>query len=847
MFCSTCGSKIPADSNTCPNCTPISVSKDTASTSRIDSDEIVITLDNDSSVSLIKTNQKGFSFLILAMFLLNGSFLFKSIILKLSSKPLPMIWTPITSILCWFLGGIFILLYFKKTTDIGFDLKNLKRVLASSILSIILAISFISIFGLIISNMYKTVVSLALNESALGLVLVLVYFILVLIVQFFILSTILQLYVSIKNGIHLIDYAKIYLSTLSIMFKNFLKIFMINIVAALLFVIMLILQDLILNAIDSLQPYGFLTVFFNALVWSIIFAYIIQLAFNFGDKYIKAPLETTSDKKIFSFRSLLILLSIALVPIFFLAITTKKPSSDPYDRLIQEIRSEVAKGDLIMDLGISLGAIEQYDKALSTAYSLRGLLIYEKSLKTSNSQLRSDASNDFNYAQQLNIYNGYISLFKGNMLLLEERYPDALNEFNKGIKNSFNEPEIYLGILISQNKSINKKENINTIDWLMRNEIYHDSFSKIYDLSIKKLEKYLTEINMLIEEIEPKLAYKYYEMTKYNDHTTAFNKLLDLKSKYPKDPQISYFLTLIYSEHRKETGNYDNLTNEVDHLSSLISKSLELDIYKAQMYMQSNKYPEAESFYADLYERESDDLEIGESYVYLLIKNQKFDEAIKVTDDLRSEKIWSLRLTYLNAMALLNLQKHEGSLDTAVEMLEFGDEYTEEYDRFLYSYSLAYVNAIKVQEHIDILETKLNCSILYNYIYGMKGWKDKDSNSSNQYLLLVEKEDERLGYTKYAIAINYYEKAIRTDSKEFDEALEYYLDSIKILPDHAEAYFSLGHCYKQADMKLEALRAFRKVLELIPYEDHRLDPYGIVVHAQGEVSTLTNELSKEVY
>ena len=46
-------------------------------------------------------------------------------------------------------------------------------------------------------------------------------------------------------------------------------------------------------------------------------------------------------------------------------------------------------------------------------------------------------------------------------------------------------------------------------------------------------------------------------------------------------------------------------------------------------------------------------------------------------------------------------------------------------------------------------------------------------------------------------------------------------------------------------MKEEALRAFRKVVELVPFEDHRVDYYGMVVHAYGEISSLSSELAEK--
>ena len=81
----------------------------------------------------------------------------------------------------------------------------------------------------------------------------------------------------------------------------------------------------------------------------------------------------------------------------------------------------------------------------------------------------------------------------------------------------------------------------------------------------------------------------------------------------------------------------------------------------------------------------------------------------------------------------------------------------------------------------------------------MNQWKRKNSAEANSYMKQVLELDARLGYAWYCSGINYYEQAIRENTGQFDKAIECYLKSISIVPNHVEAYFSLGHCYKKAE------------------------------------------------
>jgi tetratricopeptide (TPR) repeat protein len=173
---------------------------------------------------------------------------------------------------------------------------------------------------------------------------------------------------------------------------------------------------------------------------------------------------------------------------------------------------------------------------------------------------------------------------------------------------------------------------------------------------------------------------------------------------------------------------------------------------------------------------------------------------------------------------------------TAVEKIaEKDDKQVVSLDKFLYNYSLSFSKALGEKAAIDELEAIKNDTLLYNYIYAIKGWKDMDTTKSNEYITKVIQQNGKLGYAIYINGINYYEEAVR---KDFSKAESFYLKSLELLPNHAEGYFALAHCYKKWGQNLKALRAFRKTVDLMPFEDHRTDPYGITVHAIGEINAL---------
>ena len=795
-----------------------------------------------------KYSNKNFAWLILALFILQSSFLLKSILLAITSKPLPNILTPLFSLITYVLMVLVVRIYIKKNTQQPFTPKGTIKALISSFGSVLVMLSLFSINGLFMSALYKTIMSMGIDSKGSGLLIILGYVLMVFILQLFILITFFMFYAILKYSFDIFKIGKVLKKIFVWVLKHLLQVLLLNLIVTGILMALFIVGDSLSNIISSIQPYGFMQIFFKYILLSVIWAFIIQFIFKKADNMCAVNNEFFIELNEDTSKPLPILIIIAIVISIIALIILPSNYNTGYKGIVLEIEGHVAQGEILKDTGYMPGAIKEYDIALSKVYSLKSYLMGRKAILSSNSTLANEADKIMKESLILNSTNGYITLFKANLYIEQDSADRALTQLKNGINNPLFLSENYIKLLEVSSILKDKDTKKETLEWLTKNEIYHNNFKEIENASLKRIDRWLLEVEQLIIDVEPLMAYKYFEMTEYNEHSLALKGLIPLSKKYNEDAEISYMLTRIYSEYRSEQSNYPLLIDAVEQFSKLTESDQNEDqllqkSYTATMYMFASDYIKALEIYEQLYKGFPNDREVAETYVYLLIKNAEFEKALNLSKELTKEKE-TLSLTYNYALCLLNMGRHEESLNIIKNIKNYEDEYSEEYDRYLYAYSLAYANASTSQEHIDLIESTLENSILKYYILAMKGWKDKDSVQSNTQLDKIVKINDSLGYVWYCKGINAYENAIRTSSEDFSEAITYYLKSLQIIDNHVEVYFSLAHCYKKASMKEEALRAFRKVVMLLPYEDHRVDPYGITVHAQREVESLAREIGK---
>ncbi|NJD04696.1 MAG: tetratricopeptide repeat protein, partial [Ruminiclostridium sp.] len=274
--------------------------------------------------------------------------------------------------------------------------------------------------------------------------------------------------------------------------------------------------------------------------------------------------------------------------------------------------------------------------------------------------------------------------------------------------------------------------------------------------------------------------------------------------------------------------------------SGAVLDEVNLKLFASYMYLAANDAQNAQLELASLYSAYPGDAEVARQYAYVLNFQKNPDEALKILGSLTAKDPGDYYALYLTASSYILKNDAVSALDNMDKFIKItsgNKDLKPTLDKLLYSFSLSFSKILNPDVLNNVEAIKSNV-LLYNYIYAIKGWKEQNSDMSNQYIDKVIQADEGLGYALYIKGINNYEKAVRTGQTDFSEAEKYYKKSLGILPNHVEGYFALAHCYKKWGKNLDALRAFRMVTLLLPFEDHRTDPYGMTVHAQGEVAGL---------
>ena len=161
------------------------------------------------------------------------------------------------------------------------------------------------------------------------------------------------------------------------------------------------------------------------------------------------------------------------------------------------------------------------------------------------------------------------------------------------------------------------------------------------------------------------------------------------------------------------------------------------------------------------------------------------------------------------------------------------------YDQFLFSYGLAYSLTTGDPVSLEALSAAGVDDLLSQYVLGVTAWRDADYATAETRLSAILDGNPDLAFAEYLLASVFYERSVFSKTDEFGKAEAHHLHSLTIIPDHVAGWFALGHNYnKWGGHEVQALRAFRKVVDLAPYSDHTYDYYGMTFHAIGEIDRL---------
>lgn len=800
---------------------------------------------------MAKKMLKNYPYLILTVMLSQTAWLIEMMAFRMSKQALPTGIHLIGYILNFLLGYIALTIYFRKDSQ---SLETpLSRYLIKSFLPAGSSFFGIALVYALSSSLYKVYIGVfanAISNPTLGFVAIIGFIVGIWLMLFLLLSFVVLMIAIYQYELPIAGLGRYYGKVLLELMKRVLSFtgLALFLVASVYLLRYILLGSSIL--ITSIYGVHFLNAYMQWIVSSVLVALLLSVLFNYG-KYVlkKSEIKILKMKEK---KSLLPIFSIGIVVLAIFINILAFPIETHMDQMIfKEIDTHIQKGDLYGQMGLAEKSINEYNLAFSKLYAFRGYLhglIALDEKDEDRTQAYNKGLEDFKLADSYHPQNPYTPYFRGKMIAgVEENYPLALEQFYIAVSMRIAVEEAQFQIYYLQDQEDDEELRDKALAILTQQKRFYDPYEKIDQLSIKKVEKYMDELDDLEEELGTRKLFKAIEKAKYNDYSGAITDLLALQNDYPKDATIAYYLAQYYNAYRNETANYEaTKKNTIDFIENYDEKlDAEMEIAKglfaAQMFMGANDYESSLEEVEALYDDEPENLQVLSQYAYLLTKFERYDDVIDILKEFPEDEAETAGLYYLRALSTLkknDIQKSLEDISHLITLLEEGEAFLAEVDYYLYLYALEFSAYWTVEGIVESVESIQDVSILYNYLYAIKGWKDKDSSTSNGFVEKVIAENEALGYAHYIQGINYFEATVREGTNDFSKAELSYLKSVELLPNHAEGYFALAHCYKKAGENLPALRAFRKVVDLMPFEDHRTDPYGITVHAMGEISSL---------
>lgn len=806
--------------------------------------------------SIFYNNCEGFSYIFLAAWMLQLSHILCSIVLRVAGKPVFELMQTIFSVISFILFSAFLFMYFNRDL-LTINKMGIRNILLT-LLSSAVCIAYLYAVSLLFAFVYKYLIRyLPVLQSFNGKSLLFIIAItgVVIIMAMLLLTGVILLTAVFEHNIPIMKLGSVFLLLIPTFLKRVFTLMLYgSIAAALLYldnIVLLLLERLLENTI----PKGFYSIYILSVVSALTTGYVIFILFNMGRKILfgtENKIKEASTKSsslpvpVFAIVVLLmcVIMTFMLVP----------PFANSADVVIAESKIHIQKAVAAGNLGLAQMQIYEYDLAYSKVLSLKAYLEGLKYLKTQDQNDLNASVADMNTAGSLSAKNPYVPYFSGQLKLLNKDYGGAVNSFRTTLRYSEGLTQAWLGLLEAYKQSNQKEKAAEAIKVAVAEGIYYDSYADLPKMSEGKLDKYIERLEEMEAELGPNMVYKAYEKTKYRDGQGAYNDLVALQQKYTNNALVGYYTAKAANFYKNEQSNYGTIIKSVESFIRLtsgeFSQSEEINraLFAAQSYIGANDFASAQRELAEANNKYPEDISIAEQYAFTLYKDAKYDEALKILEKMPKDTAADYKSIYLTAVCLAGKQDVAGSLanmEQLVKALGKEPDKLQLLDECLYSYSLVFSKTFSAGSAYEELEKYNANKLLYNYVLAIKGWKEHNAENSNTYIAKVLEVDDNLGYALYIMGVNYYEDTVRNSRTDFSKAESYYLKSLENIPDHAEGYFALAHCYKKWGKNLEALRAFRKVVDLMPYEDHRLDPYGITVHAIGEISGLSQIVTGE--
>lgn len=813
----------------------------------------------------------GFEYLFLAAFSLTLPFIPNTLLLHMLQKPVNPIFSALFAILGYGLFVLMLSLFLKNTHNKQNPLpkSNPLHTLISSSIGVLLLYAMTLTFALIYKYTLQFIPAL-LEFDGQSILFISLLGVSIVFLLFFLFSGITVLIASIQYALRINDIGKAYWLIIRTMLGQILKTLPFSLLAGILLYLVNLTQNLSLQLLEGFIQPGFYRNFVFYTVGSVINAVLFWAIIVLSRKVLSRIHGTLVEMNAQPHHSKIpVFTAVLVVACMGLTILMVPLGKDASDGILSEVALHHNKGNAVLTMGLTQGAIYEYDLAYSKLLAFKGYLYGLKYISEKTPSFQELSESNLTKASAVAINNPYVPYFRGTLQLKSANPDGAIAAFKQAVMYKNGVVSSYFGLLEAYRQKNQANDIENTLQILENTETYSDALAVMSKYKTSKIDALIEAIEEQEAILGPKMIYKAIEKTRYNDAAGALTDLMALQVLYPKDLQVNYQIARVANDYRTENSNYATVINYAglfDQLSSAASTSAdaagpdaskisisdsneaERKLFVAQMYLGADATAQAEQLLKDSTLAYPDNIELGLQYAYVLNQSNKPDDALKVLEGILSKAADNLEARYLSAISHMIKKEGQASLkemDLFVKAAAADPKATTMLDKNLYNYCIIFYKIFPGAESEAQVEAIKGNQLLFEYLGAIKGWKDKDSEASNKHIDKIFEVRKDLGHLYYMMGVNYYESTVRTGETDFSKAASYYQESLKFLPQHVEGYFALGHCYLKWGKNLEALRAFRKVMDLMPYEDHRVDPYGMSAHAAMQIGSLIQYDVKE--
>lgn len=799
----------------------------------------------------MKNEFKYWGWLLLAFFLMDSYWLFDSLVLNLTGRPIPS-WLHII-LFAWsvFLGLIAATLFFKKSFAMKGSSRSAFLTLLCSALTVsaVLSATPVVMRGWVyyLTGMIRSgsVNSWAAAISLWGLILLLL------------IIAVFACYAAIAFMLYDIPVHKTgkTAARLGVLILKKLPVFLLLTLAAILAaVLMLDIMKPLEGLLSGIMPYGFfsryvLSMVFagakTALAFFLIYSVRVLLAKD-GDglrEEVEKPLPG----------SYLYPVAVAFLTVALIACNIIPYLSGP-QQLTDSLKARIIQADNLVKLGQGASGSSEYFKAGADLLAFQAYL--QGIVEIRQSGELNEANELFAQAEALYANSSFIPYFKGMLQILADPQnassPDTNKLFMTAAHNSAAIPEARIWTINGFRASGEDAKASEALNLLIAQGIFTDRFASLGNANTKKLtalRKETEKIKALLEQRELDILLSKAE---YEPASSILPEFLEYAER-SASPDAYYHLALL-AEHIPNPEymyEYAKKYFESQAKEDSEAKEIETALFTSYMYVKSGHPNEAEKLMKSMYEKYSGNPDISCDYVYTLLENQKPAQAVALINACPAKQ--EPCMLYLQAIACMESHDYKAALQAIdplclkIEAADTDSKTLRELDDYVYRFLLEYLHICSSDSEEDAkllaeLEKIKVSSILSQYLLGLNAKQAEDYELSNRHFAKILEINPNLAYPYYLLGINYNEMAGYLKKDCYPLAEKYFLNFIDRRPDVVEGYFCLGFVYKHIGDQSRAARAFRKVADYNPKRDNPLyEPFSMNNHALDEIEKIREE------